>query len=300
MGNEKTTRRDDPAHAGLYSIGDASRLGGVSRRTLRHYDKLGIIKPDHIAPSGYRYYKEETLLRVPVVNYLKSMGFSLEEVATVLSSRDFRLIEHLFRGQLEAVDERRGELETQRRIIADWANLIEEATHVIATRPREVSAAYLPAKSLLAMEYEFSGDYADAIINLDFTAFVRDRGNVITGPVMLWHKSFESCREPRSYPETVRVLQASLRKPDLSDRFTTPGGIYLRTYHIGPFEGLPDAYERMVAHAQAHGYRLAGPSIERFVTDYWTTANADSFVCEVLMPLLIEGSGDNAVERRVL
>lgn len=297
---EANRRGEDLTHAGLYSIGDASRLGGISQRTLRHYDKLGIIRPDHIAQSGYRYYSEETLLKVPVVNYLKSMGFSLEEVATVLSSKDFHAIEGLFRRQLDAVDERQAELEVQQRIISDWVELIDEANHVLAMRPQEVSVAYLSGRSLLSMEYEFSGNYADALINLDFTAFVRDRGNVITGPVMLWHESLERCRTPRRYPERVRVLQASLRPPEGPDAFEVPGGVYLRAYHTGPFEALPGTYERMVAHGKACGYRLTGPSIERFVTDYWTTANAGSFVCEVLMPLVVDGPGTEGAERREL
>ncbi|WP_251158569.1 MerR family transcriptional regulator [Caniella muris] len=293
-------RGEDLAHGGLHAIGDASRLGGVSQRTLRHYDKLGLIKPDRIARSGYRYYSEETLLKVPVISYLKSMGFSLEEVATVLSSRDFQVIEDLFHRQLDVVGEHQAELEAQRRIIADWTELIDEATCVLSMRPQEVGVAYLPARSLLSMEYEFSGNYAEALINLDFTAFVRDRGNVVTGPVMLWHESFERCREPRRFPEAVRVLQASLRPPGRADAFMVPGGVYLRAYHTGPFEALPATYERMVAHGDAHGYRLEGPSIERFVTDFWTTANPESFVCEVLMPLVVDGSDVEGVERRTL
>lgn len=39
-----------------YSIHELSRLSGVTTRTLRWYDKIGLLKPSRVADSGYRYY----------------------------------------------------------------------------------------------------------------------------------------------------------------------------------------------------------------------------------------------------
>ena len=39
-----------------YSIQQLSRLSGVTTRTLRWYDEIGLLKPGRVAPSGYRYY----------------------------------------------------------------------------------------------------------------------------------------------------------------------------------------------------------------------------------------------------
>ena len=39
-----------------YSIQELSRLSGVTTRTLRWYDQIGLLKPSRVAESGYRYY----------------------------------------------------------------------------------------------------------------------------------------------------------------------------------------------------------------------------------------------------
>ena len=39
-----------------YSIGQAAECTGVSVRTQRHYDKIGLLKPSEVSPAGYRYY----------------------------------------------------------------------------------------------------------------------------------------------------------------------------------------------------------------------------------------------------
>ncbi len=44
-----------------YSIGEFSKLIGKNSQTLREWDKKGIFKPHHIAPTGYRYYSQEQL-----------------------------------------------------------------------------------------------------------------------------------------------------------------------------------------------------------------------------------------------
>ena len=74
----------------LYSIGQVSKLCNISQKTLRYYDKIGLIKPDKVDDSNnYRYYSRETLLFVPVIKYYKQMGFKLEEMQELLGSSSY-------------------------------------------------------------------------------------------------------------------------------------------------------------------------------------------------------------------
>jgi DNA-binding transcriptional MerR regulator len=70
----------------MLSIGDFSRLGQVTVRTLRHYDELGLFKPAHIDPfTGYRYYTIDQLLHLNRILMLKDLGFTLEQIAHLLN-----------------------------------------------------------------------------------------------------------------------------------------------------------------------------------------------------------------------
>ena len=62
-----------------YLIGDMSEIVGVSRDTLRFYEKKGIIKARK-KENGYRYYLEEDLFRLMVILYKRKMNDSLEEI----------------------------------------------------------------------------------------------------------------------------------------------------------------------------------------------------------------------------
>lgn len=65
-----------------FKIGEFSRLGRVTVRTLRHYDQIGLLKPGIIDRwTGYRYYTPEQLQSLLSIVRLKELGFSLAEIA---------------------------------------------------------------------------------------------------------------------------------------------------------------------------------------------------------------------------
>jgi DNA-binding transcriptional MerR regulator len=47
-----------------WSIADVARMSGVTSRTLRHYDEIGLLAPASIGSNGHRYYEEAELLRL--------------------------------------------------------------------------------------------------------------------------------------------------------------------------------------------------------------------------------------------
>lgn len=65
----------------LLRIGEFSKLSGVPIRTLRYYDEIDLFKPAEIDLfTDYRYYKEEQIEDLNLINNLKDVGFALEEI----------------------------------------------------------------------------------------------------------------------------------------------------------------------------------------------------------------------------
>lgn len=71
----------------MLKIGDFSRLSRITIRMLRHYDDIGLLKPQTVDEwTGYRYYDEEQLLAANKIYLLKNLGFSLSEIKELLVS----------------------------------------------------------------------------------------------------------------------------------------------------------------------------------------------------------------------
>jgi MerR family copper efflux transcriptional regulator len=65
-------------------IGEFAERAGVTPRTVRYYESLGLLGPSERAGTGFRYYTEVELARLKKIGALKGLGLSLEEVATVI------------------------------------------------------------------------------------------------------------------------------------------------------------------------------------------------------------------------
>lgn len=76
----------------MYKIGEFSKITGVSEKTLRYYDKIGILKPKKDDFTNYRYYDEDNINDLKIILHLKSIGFTLSEIkdlGTRLSNKIF-------------------------------------------------------------------------------------------------------------------------------------------------------------------------------------------------------------------
>jgi DNA-binding transcriptional MerR regulator len=74
------------------SIGKMAELNRVTTETLRHYDRVGVLKPEYVDPdSGYRYYHLKQCAKLDMNQYLQSLGLSLETIKTQFENKDLRL-----------------------------------------------------------------------------------------------------------------------------------------------------------------------------------------------------------------
>ncbi|RLV01322.1 MerR family transcriptional regulator [Streptomyces griseocarneus] len=107
-----------------WSIADVARMSGVTSRTLRHYDEIGLLPPAWIGSNGHRYYGEAELLRLQQILLMRELDLGLREIRAVLESRMDRtavLREH--RGRLLA---ERNRLETLVRTVDRTIAELEE------------------------------------------------------------------------------------------------------------------------------------------------------------------------------
>jgi MerR family transcriptional regulator, thiopeptide resistance regulator len=101
-----------------WSIQQVARHSGVTARTLRFYDEIGLLRPARTGANGYRYYEQEQLLRLQQILLLRELGMDLAEIAAVVNGG---------RDQVEALRAQRD------RLLAEGERLSRLAQTVAAT-----------------------------------------------------------------------------------------------------------------------------------------------------------------------
>lgn len=82
-----------------YTIQKLAELAGVTTRTLRWYDKLGLLKPSRVADNGYRCYGGAEVDRLQQILFYRALGVELAQIKTILDDPSFDRLEAL-RGHL--------------------------------------------------------------------------------------------------------------------------------------------------------------------------------------------------------
>ena len=80
-----------------YTIQKLAKLSGVSTRTLRFYDELGLLHPARINSSGYRLYGQPQVDRLQQILFYRALGMKLNDIADTLAQPDFDHAEALRR-----------------------------------------------------------------------------------------------------------------------------------------------------------------------------------------------------------
>lgn len=92
-----------------YTVKQLADLSGLSVRTLHYYDEIDLLKPAHVGANGYRYYDQESLLRLQQILFFRELDVALSTIREVLDSPAF--------DRLQALEAHRRELAQRARTL---------------------------------------------------------------------------------------------------------------------------------------------------------------------------------------
>ena len=76
----------------MLTVKQLSKLAGVTPRTLHHYDEIGLLKPARVGDNGYRYYGEESVLRLQQILFYRELDIPLADIKKIMGRRDFDVL----------------------------------------------------------------------------------------------------------------------------------------------------------------------------------------------------------------
>ena len=90
-----------------YSIKKLSEIAGVSTRTFRYYDEIGLLKPARVSSSGYRIYGKKQVDILQQILFYKELGMSLDEIKEIIQNPNFDRINALKEHKIKLLEKRK-------------------------------------------------------------------------------------------------------------------------------------------------------------------------------------------------
>ncbi|MGN0188211.1 MAG: MerR family transcriptional regulator [Candidatus Cryptobacteroides sp.] len=267
-----------------FKIGEFSRLGRVTVRTLRHYGEIGLLKPEIIdRQTGYRYYSAGQLQKLLAVVQLKELGFSLAEI------RD-----------LYEEDTHFPDIRTMERKIADC----ERELAKLRERHRRLSSIISAQKKRKSME----NIYFDTLpsITVAYSRTVLENYDAL-GTFLVTTVAPEmarlgcECPEP-GYCFTIETageykeknfeieyceMVSSAGKDSDIVKFKelpeVPQAICMKAY--GPYDRLRGHYLALFAEIARMGYRISGAPRANYVDGCWNQEDPEKWLTIIQVPV---------------
>ena len=113
----------------ITTISEISKNLGISTRTLRYYEEIGLIHSVKKHDYSYRAYDSDTVTRIQHIIVLRKLRISLKEIGVILQSENSMEIINIFRQNLSEINNEISALSTIRKIISNLLNQLTENTH---------------------------------------------------------------------------------------------------------------------------------------------------------------------------
>ncbi|MEM9068474.1 MAG: MerR family transcriptional regulator [Myxococcota bacterium] len=257
-------------------IGRFARLCRLSVKALRHYDKLGILRPAWVdSTTGYRFYERSQLRRALAIAMLRTLEVPLESIREILDAGGDRAVRAL---QAEA-DRQSRELARKHTILASLERLVRDRTlapYEVSVVSRQETLAAWTTETVPVDQQEVAT-----------TQMIRDLMASLTAAGIRWSDPVV-CRFPggRSDLLTLEVGVAVPAGTESEAHRIEPLAARrsAKVTHIGPYATLGLAHHALFAWARENGAEEAGPIEEVYVDDPDDTPPA-ALTTEVHLPL---------------
>jgi len=126
-----------------FTVGELSRLTGVTVRALHHYDEIGLVRPSQRTAAGYRLYDEPDVLRLQQVLVLRELGVPLDQIAAVIDAATDRAA--LLRSHRAALADKRTRLDAMLSAVDAALAVLERGTQMTSEDFKAMFDGFNPA-----------------------------------------------------------------------------------------------------------------------------------------------------------
>ena len=231
-------------------VGMFAQMNRVTIKALRHYDDIGLLKPEYVDEiNGYRYYTSAQLPQLHRILAMRELGFSLEDIKKVhdgVSEKDL--------------------------LIRKKCELLQEMAHI--------------QKQIACVEGYLTGN----CLNSDYRVVMKSIPEVIVASMQVQYCfTIYYDEEYRESDIHAEICEAITEKPEDTDlvQFKVLPAVdeAACVLHKGPYYTLPKAYEAIVQFIEESGYEIIGYQRESYIDGIWNKDTEEEWLTEIQFPV---------------
>lgn len=266
------------------TIGEFSRLTQVTTKTLRHYDKLGLLVPNEVDKwSRYRYYDVAQMQQLNAILRLKDLGFSLEEIGDLLDEGTHTPSLEQIEAKKESMSRQLKELARKLGVLQQWGESIRHVNSMegitIQTLPSIIVASY---RRILKHREDLTPIFTKTI-NPEVQRIGCKRTLPIYGFMIEHEKEYKTENIDIEYCLQVDEMYSDTSIIKFKRLPEVPMAVCLK--HVGTYDTFPESFAEVMRYIETHGYKLAGNYRIQFEDSIQNQRDPEKYITIIQVPV---------------
>ena len=264
-------------------IKEFSLLCGVTVKTLRHYEKIGLLQPFEVDEwTGYRYYNVSQMQAMENIRRLKEMGFSLDEIIEMFASGSLKPTLQTLERKIAENERELHKLQqrcTMLRNLVDSQNKIQKMEQIsIQSLPEVIVASHRETIS----SYNDLGRLCCEVIGPEMARLgckCPEPGYCFT----IEHNEYRPTNIDIEYCEQVEEMGKDSEIIQFKKILAVEKAICMK--HYGPYERLYQSYVELFKYIEQQGYKVIGAPRANYIDGIWNQEDPEKWLTMIQVPV---------------
>ena len=275
---------------GYLTISKFARLANTTVETLKHYNSIGLLKPEHIdSDNGYRYYSISQLYELQLIKYLRSLNISIGNIQEYMRNQNIDTTVSMIQRELQSINKEITQINFRKRALETRLSYLKQAQYA-AINLESITLNKFRARYVVSTGRIFENATVESeeafmelcnIFDDDLPVFfLRQFGNVIPKEQLLNPKTDKHS----IYFAFIEKAEAS-RYPTYSS--TIDEGYFICGYFKGSYHARSNLLKKMLTFIEKRNYVIAGDAIQIKLCDEAETLDPRDFIHQIQIPVTL-------------
>lgn len=269
------------------TIGEFSRYCGVTVKTLRHYERMGLLVPNEVDEwTRYRYYDVAQMQQLNGILRLKEMGFSLEEVRDLLDEGTHKPSVKQLEEKIKQVEQLLKNLQDRLillRRMADSQAKIDTAGRIFVQRLPEIIVA--SHRQVLAKRSDLTALCAH-VLGPEIQRIGCKRSLPIYSFVIEHDEEYKTTDIDTEYCEQVEEMMPDTRLIQFKRLPEIPMAVCMKCY--GSYQHWYEQKAELFDYIEKQGYQICGRHRRQYVEGAWNQKDPEKWLTIIQVPVTKE------------
>lgn len=266
------------------SIGEFSKLNQVTVKTLRHYEKIGLLLPAEIdESSGYRYYHISQFQKLQSILSMKEMGFALDEIKA-LFEQDSQIPDVEFLNKkIETCELELAKLKRRKQQLVNWVNSQKKLNQMEKFSIQKLPSVIVASHRAIIKNYGELGNLCCNVIGPEMARL----GCKCPQPGYAF--TFEHAKEYKptdidiEYCEAVEEMGQDSNIIKFKKLPEVPTAVCMKCY--GPYEKLYQNYVELFEYIEKNGYKIIDAPRANYIDGIWNESDPEKWLTIIQVPV---------------